>query len=248
MATLIRVPGADFSANALGFLPPVADGLQGWWYFGGTLAQSIRNLAPGGVDATATGSPAVSTGHISCIGNSVYLNTSIPETAELTILIALRSFATFANTANEVMPLSTYGSNGGAGFWLAKSGASVGPIGILRAHSFVDNAGAYLQVPASITEANLSTWKFASMTVDDGVGTNVYDQTGGLTAAGTSALARKIVVPPRTFRIGSSYNTSFQGGVDLAFAAIYSRVLTLAERTSVYAAAQITLARRGITV
>ncbi|WP_431282734.1 hypothetical protein ACQW02_25555 [Humitalea sp. 24SJ18S-53] len=248
MTTLIRCRPADFAANALGFLPPVAAGLLGWWYFGGTLAQSIRNLAPGGVDATVVGAPAVSAGYISCVGNSAYLNTSIAEPPEATILVGMRSMATFATSANETMPVSSYGPSGGLGFWLAKSGASVGPIGVLRAHAFVDNAGAYLQVAASVTETNLSTWKFASLTVDDGVGVNVYDQTDNLTAGATSALARKILVPPRTFRIGSSHNSTFAGGVDLAFVAIYNRVLTPTERASVYAAAKVTLARRSIVV
>jgi peptide/nickel transport system permease protein len=46
MANLFKAPiGADFSAHAVAFVPPVVDGLAGWFYLGGTLAKTQRDRA-----------------------------------------------------------------------------------------------------------------------------------------------------------------------------------------------------------
>lgn len=52
------MPGADFSASAVGFDAAVDSGLRGLWFFNQWVRASAKNLALGGVDADVLGTPS----------------------------------------------------------------------------------------------------------------------------------------------------------------------------------------------
>lgn len=61
-------------------------GLEVAAIFGGTLAQSIKNLAPGKSDLTVIGSPTVSADYITLKNVTNYLQTNVAESADMTLL------------------------------------------------------------------------------------------------------------------------------------------------------------------
>ncbi|MBW6402020.1 hypothetical protein KPL78_29510, partial [Roseomonas sp. HJA6] len=85
MATIIRVPGADFSAVPHAFIPPVADGLEAWHYLGGSLDASTKNLAPGKAAATVVGTPTVASTHL-VLSGSAHLQTAVPDAGDCTLI------------------------------------------------------------------------------------------------------------------------------------------------------------------
>ncbi|GGJ14327.1 LamG domain-containing protein [Neoroseomonas lacus] len=241
MATIIRVSGADFAANPVGFMPPVSDALQSWHYLGGSLAQSARNLAPGGADALVSGAPVVNAAFLTC-DLSGYLQTSVPDNGDCTLLAAVKMPADFSFGSASAWCISGYGGGlTGPALFYGASGASPGArMGAIGAYS-VAGVSTFKQA-LSPGVADGTTWRFFTATHKGGVGLTVSNITNG--TSGTTAQTEAVYPnPSRTFRIGAGYlGTAVP--LDLSFAAIYSRALSGEEQTSVYDAVKAYMARR----
>ena len=249
MATIIKVSGADFSAVAVGFVPPVASGLVGWWLLGGSQAASVRNLAPGGADAGVAGAPSYSAGYASFDGVAgAYFTTSIPEAESMTFVVAGRSADTFAGATTRPAFVSAYNNTlEPTGVALMAQAVGSGGAPACNMGLFVD----YDSGTGAITATNLPAFDsfraFAGV-VEGGVGRTVYDLTGATSTTASSAASRSSTgIAARNMQIGAGYAGN-RGISDIAFVAIYSRALSAGELTTIYEFVDPILAARGVTV
>ena len=247
MATIIRVAGADFSANPVGFMPPVADGLEAWHYLGGDLTKSARNLAPGGANAVVGGTPGVVSSHLN-LGSGSYLQAAVPDAGDCTLLTVSKLPSGFALGSSFAFAIAAYAAATNAPYLAYQTGGQTPPAAKPFLAGAYDNAGtpSFVQVVGAAV-ADAEQWQFLSATHQGGVGARITNKSTGASSLTASALAR-YAYPARLFRIGNSNNL---GGVpiDVAFAAIYSRALTVDEQTSVYDAVKAYMTRRhAITI
>lgn len=243
MATIIKVKGADFSANAVGFIPPVAADLAGWFFPNGSLAQAKRNLAPGGADAAVTGAPVIGTAYTRFKGRTNYLDTGLAETPAITLLAVARAVIPASGSAQALI-VSNYGS--GTGVSLTKPQLTA-PSSV----SGTENVYAGFSAPtglatASAVVSNGTAWAFTAGVVTPGTGLQFIDKTRGLLGSLSTATARSLGTS--SLLIGSGYDISWTGESDIAFAAIYTRALEAAEIDTVYQFVKTYLAKRSITV
>jgi len=253
MATIIRVAGADFSNNAIGFIPPVATGLEGWFQMGGSLSQSLRNLAPGGEDAEAVGSPAVSASYISCDGLVDYIATTINETAGLTLIVVGRATGDVLTPATRPAFIGNYGADGvNRGAMMFASASSSAQAAILNsAGAYVDNGVDSQSLAPLQTEVDVSVFRFMSMSFDPGGNQRTATRTPGTGEVIERVLDRSTLtrmVRDAPIWIGGTPGNNSHGPCDVAFAAIYSRAVTAAEENTLYADIKARMAARGITI
>lgn len=250
MATIIRVAGADFSANPVGFLPPVSLGLEAWHYLGGSISKSERNLAPGKPNAVAVGAPVVDAAFLRC-DEAGYLQTSIANPGDVTLVACAKLPAGFVFGAQFGWMISAYGSTGGVGngqgLAYDASGAEPAARALLNGQYDVSGTPTYRQVLGPVAAPDGTAWQFWVGRHQGGVGMRLANKTTGLVV--TSAQADAVVADPgKTYRIGFSYTTAGVG-TDIAFAGIYSRALSVDEETAIYEAVQSYMDRRfSITV
>lgn len=245
MATIIRVAGADFSANAVGFIPPVSSGLVYWGLFGDTLAKTTRNLAPGASAATAVGNPGISAGYASFLPANNYISTGLVDTTSLTYLFVARSTSDMVSTTNRPFYMGVSGLLAGSGIYAYQVNGAM-PAVNLRFTATVSVGGTPTNKILVQTIANLSTWSFIGATLDSGVAMNTYNKTDGTTAT-LATPDPHLITPTTILRVGSGVG-GYGGAHDMAFAAVYNRALTSAEITTVYAFVKSYLATRSITV
>ncbi len=248
MATILTVTGADFSANSVGFIAPVADGLVGWWYLGGTEAETKRDRA-GIANATLGGSPTINAGYASFGGYSSgqWLQTAVTETAAFTMLCVARSTEAAHSGTDLPMFVSNYGSDAGNG------GASIGaslyvasgtvPAGVVRLGGG-ENSNGTIQghISANISVAAATSWNFyagrlesTSSDITQALNARkVYDKTTAQT--GTATSRPRVPHSVNKMRIGACFYSGFSGSCDVAFAAFYSRALTDDEIETIYQA------------
>lgn len=261
MATILTVTGADFSANSVGFIAPVADGLVGWWYLGGTEAETKRDRA-GIADATLGGSPTISPGYVSFGGYSAgqWLQTQVAETAAFTMLCVARSTEAAHSGTDKPMFVSNYGQDAGNGGVV--NGASVYidggtvPAGTLRLGAGQNaNGTVQAQVNTNFSVAGSTSWNFyagrlASTSADNTQALNarhLFGKTSG--QSHTTSNYPRVPHSVNKMRIGSCFNSGFSGSCDVAFAAFYSRALADAEIETIYQAVKARMAAvNSITV
>jgi len=257
MATVLTITGADFSANSVGYLAPVAEDLLGLWFLGGSVAETQLDRA-GIANATLAGSPTIADGYVSFGGYATgqWLETTVMETDNITVLVVARSADTFAAGATRPMLLSNYGTDSGSGGALLGVSIFVNggtpPAGTLILAGGQDNGGSYsAYINTTFTTTDVSVWNFyaGKMAAAGGTGSrklinSTTDQTNN-----TSPSYPRRSNTVRPFRIGSSHSASYGGICDVAFAAIYGRVLTDDEIETVYQAIKTRLAgKHSITI
>lgn len=261
MATILTVTGADFSANSVGFIAPVADGLVGWWYLGGTEAETKRDRA-GIANATLGGSPTIHAGYASFGGFSSgqWLQTEVTETAAFTMLCVARSTEAAHSGTDLPMFVSNYGNDAGNGG--TTIGASIyvasgtAPAGTVRLGGGQNNNGTVQgQISTTITVAAATSWNFyagrmASTSADNTQTLNarhLFGKTSG--QSHTTNNYPRVVHSANRMRIGSCFNSGFSGSCDVAFAAFYSRALTDDEIETIYQAVKTrAAAKHSITI
>jgi hypothetical protein len=232
MSTILTRKGADYSLNARAFVPPVTNGLLGWWYLGSlgsdtvpqALARTTKNLAPGSAyTLSMVGAPTIASGHAQ-VGPADYFTTTIPEPDDFTV-IAL------------AIPVSVNGAI--AGWPGASSGHDVllaGNIVTLTtviAYASRDNSGTptaftagQLALGGGFTTHRVFSYKMVNSTLQ----TTLRDITGGTSNAPTpmSARARD---GSRVFRIGG--RNGLNGLNNVAMVAVYNRALNTTEEDSI---------------
>jgi len=242
MGVLLTVKNADFSANAVAFVPPVVDGLEYWNYFGGTAANSVRNMVTGKTASSLVGSPTVGAGFISA-SQTDCVRTAILDQAEVTLLAVGRGPAN-VNTSGWGMMISNYGSGG------ASQGSSVAFVGSGSFKGGVGTAvarvnGVDINAAPDLPSADHSAWTYAEARIGNAF-LRVRDRTRNTGSTVTPGSAR--VTSGTAYRVGAPYGGVTTFGMDIAFAAIYSRVLTDAEVDSVYQRVKAYLSTKSIVV
>lgn len=254
MATILTVTGADFSANSVGFIAPVADGLVGWWYLGGTEAETKRDRA-GIANATLGGSPTINAGYASFGGYSAgqWLQTAVTETAAFTMLCVARSTEAAHSGTDLPMFVSNYGNDAGNGG--TPIGASIYisagtvPAGTLRLGGGQNANGTVLgQINTTFSVAASTSWNFyagrlASTSANNTQQLNarhLFGKTSG--QSHTTNNYPRVVHSVNKMRIGAGFHSGFSGSCDVAFAALYSRALTDDEVETIYQAVKARMA------
>lgn len=239
MATVIRITGADFSANSVGFIAPISSGLLGWWYLGGSVAETQQDRA-GIANATLSGSPTIGNGYVSFGGFSSgqYLTTAIEEVEEMTALVVARSTEAAHSGTDLPMFVSNFAGSG-VGFSIYISDGTV-PAGTVRIGAGQDNNGTLQpQITTNISVTDASVWNFyaarlADTSSDNTQALNERKLFNKTTAQTNSTNNYPRVVGANVMRIGAGYTSSFTGSCDVAFAAFYDRALSDAEVETVY--------------
>lgn len=254
MATIIKVAGADFSSNAIGFLPPISSGLLYWAFYGNTLAKSLMNLAPGGSGASVWSggaSPDVSAAYISTTGKinttGKALDTGIMATSSVTLLSVGRSSDTLGSTSTRPFLISNFNSTHGDGVYF--SGTTGLPQGTLTGTMSV-SSGTPTTAGGSVSEANASLWGFRGISATASTNIKIFNRTTAQTTTVTSAVPR-LARTDYGYSIGGGgggVGGSFTGQADHAFAAVYGRALSDAEIDTIYAFVKTYLAAKSITI
>lgn len=254
MATLITIQGADFSANSVGFIAPVTTGLLGWWWLGGSVAETQQDRA-GIANAVLSGSPSIEDGYVSFGGYSSgeYLTTAIEEVDEFSLLVVARSTEGAHSSPDLPMFVSNYGNDAGnGGVPLGASiyiSAGTVPAGTVRLGAGQNNNGTkQAQINTTFSVAASTGWNFyagtlADTSADTSQALNarvLYNSTTG--QSNSSSNYPRVPHSANTMRIGAGYDSAFSGSCDVAFAAFYSRVLSATEVETIYQAVKTRLA------
>lgn len=233
MSTILTRKGADYSLNARAFVPPVSNGLIGWWYLGGmagddaptALARTIKNLAPGSTQAMSLIlSPTIATGYVQVDGTN-YLNTTISETLDFTVLVLALpqavsgGIATWVGTGTDkTMMSSSSPLTSFSGFTPRDAGGGT--------HAQF-NCGT-VAVGAGFTSLHVLSYKIASATGVPGIRDLTTGQSAGTTITGG---ARVLCNGTPTLRAGGV--PAFVGAIRLGFLAVYNRSISDAEGDSI---------------
>ena len=249
------VKGADFSAKAVNYVPPVPLGLEYLNFFGGA-ANLARNLAPGKPAGQVVGSPAFTDKSMTPTQMSKYIQTAVPQTDEMTIMVVAKGPADDVDSHL----VSNYWSPRVGGVGIA-AGVSVmtrpaSPVvdGMARetlAWSHWDGVSSttvlYSIYMPSRPVPELKTVA-ATISKATRIGT-IYNKTAGLVANSSPIPDGKTPDLGGPLRIGSAY-TNVAGAMasEIFFVAIWSRVLNVEEIDVMHAAVKSFYAPRGMLV
>ncbi len=254
MATLITIAGADFSANSVGFIAPVTSGLLGWWYLGGSVAQTQQDRA-GIADATLAGSPTIGDGYVSFGGYSSgqYLTTQVTEVDAMTMIVVARSTEAAHTGTDLPMFVGNYGADAGNGGALIGSSiyisAGTVPAGTTRLGAGQNNNGTIqAQIATTFSTATATSWNMYAGTLADTSEVTTTTGNARILYNLTTDQSNETSNYPRVshsvnkMRIGAGYSSSFTGSCDVAMAAFYSGVLTPTQLETIYQAVKTRLA------
>jgi hypothetical protein len=226
-------------------ISPVMNGLMGHNILGGTIAQSKKNGLRGSGDLSVIGSPVVSQNYVSFTGTTAYMQSALMQQAEHTLICVARSSATFADPAHQPMFLSTFnGQNAafptyttqGLSMYVDKSGFAA-PKGKLTAISGAYPTAAPANASAKtqqIDQVDFSSFRLF-MLDQSATGITINDITGA--TANTEApyaTGYASARSTRPFAIGGPANPmTYLGQCDIAYWAIYNRVLSAEEKSAI---------------
>ncbi|MFJ4115893.1 hypothetical protein ACIPV9_10880 [Pseudomonas psychrophila] len=259
MGVILYANNVSFEANAIAFIPPVAENLEYWGLFGGSVEKTIRNLAPGKGAGETIGVPVINQSFVT-LSNANYLKTKALDSAGLSIVLVARFTEDGSNSA-----LASTGGQGNR-----KSGA----LGLTSGIQFVRNAGAV----ALTGSDDIRATRYMFSGADNGA--TVSLQASRPVLAGQWA-ALSMVHSPATHTVtvtnlttGQSVSTvaaapnltedvsvaqiligsqglgipGYVGSTDMAAAAIYSAALNASSLALVYDRLKKTMALRGINI
>jgi hypothetical protein len=232
------------------YTPPALDNLVGWFNIGIDAKRSRKNWAPGGDDAVVVGAPTFhADGGARFTSLSAYMQTSIPETDDLTIMVVAKSSDTFADLAHRPAFVSTYTGVGASNSAVTSDGAMLSVIGVgtVRMTAYrraVDGSATHSGSSNNITP-DLANWGCYFGTIN-GLVSRVRDKTGGSSSSFTHSLPR--FRSANTFRIGSAFN-GLGGHCDILTVGLWSAPLSDATEEAAYQQAKADAAARyGIDI
>lgn len=236
------IAGADFSSVAIGFSPPVADGVQYWNYFGETAERAARNLVLGKPAPSVVGVPVNQSGYAT-FTSANHINTNVLDAAPaVTLLCAARFPALPTNTFGYMV-----GNYGGGGFTQGSNLYIDSPTRRPYGLSVRDNVGVVVQNLINFVPTDIATWSFYALRIGAG-GSKINDLTRGLLASSATGFP-KAAPTAQPFRVGhGGPGVGTSGPSDIAFAAIYHRELSDAEVDKVLASVRSHLATKSITI
>lgn len=242
MTAIWTITGDAFSANPVGFSPPITAGLKGWWYLGGTSAKTTRNLAFNG-DAALVGSPTIEEGYVSFAGFSggQWMQTTLAETENDTLLVVARSAAAFSSGSTRPHPIGNTGPD--AGFSGTEHGSAIlvyetvgaPSAGVRGVQSHDGGAGTPVShLTGQITVTDLTDFKFLAKSFNDTSNTKLTRNVTDSQSTSNTNTGARILHTTNTHRIGGSYTSTYGGPCDVAFAAIYDTALTSDQMGEIY--------------
>lgn len=205
----------------------------------GNAAKLTRNFASGAAEGTVVGAPVVSAASTRFTGQSNYINTQIDDSTAITVIAIAKRPTGFA--AVDAMALSNNGLGGvniGCSLWYFASGN----IGFSAARD--NGSGSQTSGIVSTTPSDPLAW--ALVIGEAGTANRFTNITTDQTVLGANTNAR--IVSPAKFRIGSSYQATHTGQIDVMVCVVIPRVLTLAERDAVVAQLRAYATKYGVTV
>lgn len=251
---VLKVDGVDYSANAIGFVPPIdATGLVYLNYFGGNATRTARNLASGGTAGVVVGDPTENTNDTTFTPGTNYVQTAVSETADKTIIAAVKPL-TDANSAI----VGNYKGN--------RVGDS-GVLGFGNALYFLPTTGGDNLVSPNWQDAGWSEVSGSasnsistSITNNCAVGTyyclvgrtasnvrKIFNKTTGASAQSGNTTTVDLAVT--NYQIGSMPTpTGFTAANTIAFVAIFQRALTDTEINTFYDYLKTYLSTKSITI
>lgn len=234
MGALIISKGSVAPWNAK-LVPPVTRGLEYWGTFDTDARRFAFNRAIGKADARIVGVPEAFPTHGRFRGLQNFLQTSVPETAEITLIALCKSGIAIpegsSSTGDDNTPLYIGNYRGNAitpGITGTAYGASLYAVaqGSITGAAARDNlAGGATSSARSIVDATeiATQWGIRAVRASDSLVSKVDNFTTGKSAIGTSSVRR--VLSDSLFRVGSG--TAVFGGVaDISAVAIFSVYLT----------------------
>lgn len=263
MSISIIVPNADFSANPVGIMLPVQNGLEFFGLFGGSSERTARNYVPKKPKGSVFGSLNYQSNYVRCPGGGLgFIDTNSPQFDSEDIFVIARS-VNDANTAGifsnrggtrAVTPAVTSNGNtlaftqGGAGDNLVNLTAT--------SFGYAEPAGAPVSGAATVSNRPNAAFRLFEFEHVQGAGTrtfNVRDHTVPTTTTTTVANTVDRVSPEFGYRIGASHNAPYNTGtltqpVDVAMFVHFSRSLSAEERLLIVARLKQIAATYSLTV
>lgn len=256
MGLILKAAGANFEANALSYIPPVAEGLLYWGFLNDSVDRLGKNYAPDGAPASVVGVPTV-TSKGAVLDGTRYIQTANQQPSAFT-LIAVGN--PVVDGAEAGMFISNYtsarasgvaGTSFGVSLYSGGDDAAVGTFGPrlnVSSYSGIANAPSNLNnaiLPATdITKPAFLVGTFDS--VDKIV--KLRNLSNG-TSAQTPAFNEAVDMGVAPFKIGASPLASYTNRAkNFHFAAIYNRKLSDAELSLIYTRMKAYLATRDVIV
>lgn len=240
-------PGADYSALAVGnTLFPVVAGLTDLFYFGGTQAQSAKNLVAGGTDLTVVGAPTINANSAtlgSVIGTNAFDLGHVLTQSHTVIVVAKAPI-------NGVPGAAQYGEQLYGGYNAAGGNLSLGHYSNTNKNIRLGRSGAPFFYDLASLNQDPAQFGFYAVRHTATVAQLAQGFGGVLAHSGAQADNRTAdeTVAPRIGTQKSPSGSSGQGDThtEIAMFAVFNRSLSDAEVAKVYLGLQGIMARKGI--
>lgn len=228
----VTLPGSGYPPIGAMSIP-VTDGLTGAFLLGSGSNVGATNYAENGGTVTFVGSPDWQNGYVE-VDRLNYIQTSIPETAAMTIIAIAKRKVSGNNTP--IVGNFIDVTNVGVALYVA-SGTD-NPIA---------NADRAAGGGTVTVNGNWDAWSLVSLVVPSTGAMTITDHTNGLTANSAATDAR-VITGGGDIRIGSFYSVSFPGASQIAAVAVYNKALSPIELTAMEAWASDVGSHYGLTV
>lgn len=239
---VLKDASANYRETALGWAgcPVDATGLEMAFFFGGTLARSLKNYAPGKANAVATGAPTVNANSL-IVSGSAYLTTAMADSASITLVAAYRSLAevgtiVIGNYAG-ASPSELRGTN-----LLAASDTIANGLNNLQGqHSTPATSGVSSPGSFAVNTPVLHAVRFENATSTLTVNNATANTVSSSVIAGTHVAGGPMMM-------GRGYVNDLPGQTEIYAALGFSRKLTDAELALLCQYLKVYAARRSITI
>lgn len=236
--TAIINKSSDFS-DSLDYDFPVQGAV--YWNLFTTPGAIGRNMVPNMPAPVVVGAPAFVSGYARMDGGDAWVEPSVPETAEMTLISLARAVDAADTNESRVAFISNHG-----GPTLATGGAGIMSSSATLTHMFasVDNSGAQQAVYANIGY-DPNTWAVRALRIS---ATQVIgdDLTHNLRNTANYILPR--AVSANALRIGGGRSGGWQGTSDHRAAAIFPFKISDDQLGAIYARVKDVSSRRGVIV
>lgn len=245
------------------FLPfdvPVRTGLVAWHLFGGTGPKTLWNFAPGGSQGCSlVGTPTYNAGFVSLLSRAnaapAYIQTPYLETGDLYLAAVCRFPGLNDATATRGVLASVVSSIGEDGLTSYGSALHIIPTSttqltasVMRGTTAAGAAGDSRTITAPIgVSGNLNgSWMLLTLEVPLAAATVFRNETTNVGSTGSVVTQHRLA--RNAIRLGSSYNTSHGGQVDIAGFGLFSTIPDATGKAAIIAALRTNAASKGITV
>lgn len=262
--SIIGDTSAEAVSDSLGvysaFNVPVRTGLVGWHLFGVNSKKTLFNFAPGGAQGCSlVGTPTYNSGFVSLLsrGNAspAYIQSPYLETGNLYLAAVCRFPGLNDATSNRGVLASVVASTGednvtsyGGALHIRPTSTTQVVASIMRgttAEGATEDART-ITAPIGVSGNLNGSWMLLTLEVPLNAVSVFRNETTNVGSTGSNTNQHRL--PLNTIRIGSSYNTSNGGQVDVAGFGLFSTIPDATGKAKIIAALRKNAASKGITV